>query len=120
MVAAPASPERIEDGFRTVSLYAVCDVDDERVSELAEQVGAKAFTSFDEVLDDSNVGAVDLPTPPFLHAEQTIAAAQAGQHVEAVTLHKEGVNQIVDEAVPSDRVWLSNNNYYDASHEDGL
>ncbi len=80
MVAAPAHMNGLQ-AAPNASLYAVCDVDDERVSELGEQVGAKAFTSFDEVLADPNVDAVDLVTPPFLHAAQTIAAARAGKHV---------------------------------------
>jgi predicted dehydrogenase len=40
--------------------------------------------------------------------------------VAAVSLHKHGVSQVIDEADPSDRVWLSNNNYYDASHQAAL
>lgn len=63
------------------NVYAVCDVDAASVDPLAEQFGAKAFTSFEEVLADPNIDAVDLVTPPFLHAEQTIAAARAGKHV---------------------------------------
>ena len=68
-------------GIPNASVYAVCDVDPDRVGELAERLGAKAFTSFEEVLADPGIDAVDLVTPPFLHAEQTIAAAQAGKHV---------------------------------------
>jgi predicted dehydrogenase len=35
----------------------------------------------------------------------------------AVVLHRDGKTRIIDEANSSDRVWLSNNNYYDASHQ---
>jgi predicted dehydrogenase len=63
------------------NLYAVCDIDADKVGELAEQTGAKAFTSLDAVLADPNVDAIDLVTPPFVHAEQTVAAANAGKHV---------------------------------------
>ena len=63
------------------NIYGVCDVDPYQVSDLAKKYGAKPFTDFDEVLADPNVDAVDLVTPPFLHAEQTIAAARAGKHV---------------------------------------
>jgi len=63
------------------NIYGVCDVDLGQVSDLGKKCGAKPFTDFDEVLADPNVDAVDLVTPPFLHAEQTIAAARAGKHV---------------------------------------
>lgn len=63
------------------NLYAVCDIDADRVGELAEATGSKAFTSLEAVLADPNVDAIDLVTPPFVHAEQTIAAARAGKHV---------------------------------------
>lgn len=79
-VAAPAHLNALA-AIPNANLYAVCDVEEQGVSELADRVGAKPFTSFDEVLADPNVDAVDLVTPPFLHAEQTIAAARAGKHV---------------------------------------
>ena len=79
-VAAPAHLTGLTQ-LPGASLYAVCDIDPDSVGELAERTGARAFTSFEELLSDPNVDAIDLVTPPFLHAEQTIAAAQAGKHV---------------------------------------
>lgn len=79
-VAAPAHLNGLEM-IANANIYGVCDVDPYQVSDLAKKYGAKPFTDFDEVLADPNVDAVDLVTPPFLHAEQTIAAARAGKHV---------------------------------------
>ncbi len=79
-VAAPAHLNGLTAAPKA-NLYAVCDIDADRVGELAKRVGAKAFTSLEEVLADPNVDAIDLVTPPFVHAEQTVAAARAGKHV---------------------------------------
>ena len=79
-VAAPAHLNGLTVA-PNANLYAVCDIDADKVGELAEQTGAKAFTSLDDVLADPNVDAIDLVTPPFVHAEQTVAAANAGKHV---------------------------------------
>ena len=79
-VAAPAHLSGLMQ-LPNASLYAVCDIDPDGVGELADRTGSLAHTSFEEVLDDPHVDAIDLVTPPFLHAEQTISAAQAGKHV---------------------------------------
>ena len=79
-VAAPAHINGLA-AAPNANLYAVCDIDADIVGELAEQTGAKAFTSLAAVLADPNVDAIDLVTPPFVHAEQTVAAANAGKHV---------------------------------------
>lgn len=47
----------------------------------AAQFGAKAWTSLEEALGDSQVQAVYVGTPVFLHAPQTIQALRAGKHV---------------------------------------
>ena len=79
-VAAPAHLNGLA-AAPSANLYAVCDLDADLVGELAESTGAKAFTSLEAVLADPNVDAIDLVTPPFVHADQTIAAARAGKHV---------------------------------------
>jgi myo-inositol 2-dehydrogenase/D-chiro-inositol 1-dehydrogenase len=47
-----------------------------------EQLGvANVYSDLDALLQDKNVDAVVLVTPTSLHADQTIAALQAGKHV---------------------------------------
>lgn len=48
----------------------------------AKEFGAKKwFADWRELVADQEIDAVYLATPVFLHAEQTIAAAEAGKHV---------------------------------------
>jgi predicted dehydrogenase len=47
----------------------------------AVSYGAKAWPTLDEALTDSQVQAVYVGTPVFLHAPQTIQALRAGKHV---------------------------------------
>jgi predicted dehydrogenase len=59
-------------GTRTVS---------PEVEEFAGLHGLRLAPSLDDVLADESVDAVVLATPHSLHAEQVVAAAQAGKHV---------------------------------------
>jgi predicted dehydrogenase len=47
----------------------------------AAAFGARVWTSLDDALHDSSIGAVYVATPVFLHAEQTIASLRAGKDV---------------------------------------
>ncbi|MGA9349432.1 MAG: Gfo/Idh/MocA family oxidoreductase [Anaerolineae bacterium] len=53
----------------------------ERTEAFATQYGIRAHTNMDEMLHDPAIEAVIICTPHSLHAEETIAAAQAGVHV---------------------------------------
>src|SRR5205814_3619840 len=39
------------------------------------------YTDYSELLQDANVQAVSICTPPNLHPAETIAAAEAGKHI---------------------------------------
>ena len=62
---------------------ALCDPARERAEQRAAQWGItpRIYTSYDQLLDDPDIDAVELLTPTPLHAEQSIAALQAGKHV---------------------------------------
>ncbi|MDP9369682.1 MAG: Gfo/Idh/MocA family oxidoreductase [Chloroflexota bacterium] len=65
-----------------LELVAVADVRAEAAKEAAERFGAAhAYTDTRELLDRSDIDAVVICTPEFLHAGQTLAAAAAGKHV---------------------------------------
>lgn len=64
--------------FRVV---AVCDPDPERQAEAIERFDCFAYASYEELVADKAVELMVVATPSNLHAEQSIAAMRAGQHV---------------------------------------
>jgi UDP-N-acetylglucosamine 3-dehydrogenase len=62
-------------------LAAICDVHPEPAKRLAGQVASKAVASFEEVLDDPTMEAVDLCVPNHLHRALAVRALEAGKHV---------------------------------------
>ena len=62
-------------------LVAVCDPVKEKADALATKFGVKAYYDYDEFLRDDEVDVVSICTPSGMHAEQTIAAANAKKHV---------------------------------------
>ena len=64
------------------NLYAICDIDPERASALAEKVGCtKVLTDYRDLVNDEALDAVVLVTPDQVHAEHTCAFLHAGKHV---------------------------------------
>lgn len=54
----------------------------ERAAKFADRFGARAaYTSYEEMLADPGVDAVFIATPNSMHADQVVAAAEAGKHV---------------------------------------
>jgi predicted dehydrogenase len=63
-------------------LVAVCRRDLRKAKAFADTFGCPAaYASDEEVLDDPNVHAVVIATPPNVHCDQTLRAAAAGKHV---------------------------------------
>ncbi len=60
-----------------------CDVDGERAARRAAEVGpeVRVTTSYEDVLADPDVDAIELLTPHHLHPDAVIAAARAGKHI---------------------------------------
>lgn len=59
----------------------VSDVDEEKGRALAEDVKSDYEADFRAMLAREDVQAVLIATPPFLHEEPTLAAAEAGVHI---------------------------------------
>ncbi len=62
---------------------ALCDPIRERAAGRAKEWGIdpKIYTSYEDLLNDSEIDAVELLTPTHLHARQSIDALDAGKHV---------------------------------------
>jgi len=66
---------------RRCTIAAVCDVSAERAGAAAGAHNARAYTDFDKALSRSDVEAVYIATPIFLHTPQAAAALDRGKHV---------------------------------------
>ena len=64
-----------------IKIVAVCDIVKSRADETAVLYGAKSYESYEELLQNSEVDAVSVCTPNYLHAPISIAALKAGKHV---------------------------------------
>ncbi|NMB53705.1 MAG: Gfo/Idh/MocA family oxidoreductase [Leptolinea sp.] len=64
------------------SISALCDVEEEKLKSLTAKYGPiPCFTSFDELLENTDADVVNICTPHGLHAPMAIAAANKGKHV---------------------------------------
>lgn len=63
-------------------IVAACDIDEWKLKKKAEAWGVKkTYTSYDELLKDPEINAVDIILPHYLHADCAIKAAEARKHV---------------------------------------
>jgi myo-inositol 2-dehydrogenase/D-chiro-inositol 1-dehydrogenase len=67
--------------LETARVVAVSDVAEERARPLGEELGAKVFVNYDDMLSQPDVDAVIVASPPFMHRRMVEAAARAGKHV---------------------------------------
>jgi predicted dehydrogenase len=66
-----------------VRIVSVTDIDRDRAERFAAELGldCRVGDRFEDVLRDGDVDIVDVTGPSHVHAEQGIAAAEAGKHV---------------------------------------
>jgi predicted dehydrogenase len=67
------------DKFR---LLAICDINPERMSGLADEFAVeRRVADFDQLLKMDDVDVIDICTPPMAHYPMIMAALEAGKHV---------------------------------------
>src|SRR6266571_963848 len=64
-----------------VKVVCVSDVDATRGNELATKLSVEYDPDYRHMLAREDVEAVLIASPPYLHAEMAVAAAEAGVHV---------------------------------------
>ena len=63
-------------------IVAIASRTEERAENWASEHDVEqAYGSYEQLLEDESIDAIYLPTPPTLHAEWTIKAAECGKHV---------------------------------------
>jgi predicted dehydrogenase len=76
----PALKKLADEGL--VRIVAVCDIVEERAKEAAEKYGAShVFTDYREMLKLTDLDAVDVCTPNYMHNPPVVDAFAAGKHV---------------------------------------
>ncbi|WP_210508511.1 Gfo/Idh/MocA family protein [Naasia sp. SYSU D00057] len=65
----------------TVQLVAVADPVQEHAERRAQLTGAATYTSYQDMLREAELDAVDICLPHHLHRDAIVAAARAGKHI---------------------------------------
>ncbi len=105
---------------KNCKIYGVYDLNFERASEIAKTLGAKAYQTYEELLQDENIDAVSVLSPNFLHAEHTINALNSKKHVlcekpMATTL--EECNNMIDASKKNGKkLMIGHNQRFAAAH----
>ncbi len=62
-------------------LYAICQRSEESLNEIGDQFGvARRFTSYEDLLEETDLDAVHINTPIAAHAPMSLQALNAGKH----------------------------------------
>lgn len=72
---------RVYKELAETELIAICDIDAQRAKNVADQFGAKPYTSTTRMLKDTNIEAVSVCTWSTVLAKEAAKAAEAGKHV---------------------------------------
>ena len=62
-------------------LEAICDVDEERLKAVTEELHCRGFSDYDEMLTEESIDVVYVLTPSGTHLDLAEKAAAAGKHV---------------------------------------
>lgn len=66
-------------------IVAVCDIDEQKLKETGDMLGIQEeyrFTDYHDLVNCSEVEAVEICTPNYLHVPMATAAAKAGKHIQ--------------------------------------
>lgn len=108
-------------GLEDSVLVAVADICVAKAEEMAKQYDAKAYESFEEMLQAEQIDVLHICTPHYLHVPMAIRALQAGVHVfmekPPVIDRKqwEALKKVVQETAGKARLGLCFQNRYNDS-----
>lgn len=92
------------------SLYAVCDINEERAKKVARELdAAHVFTDYRDMIADPTIDAVIIASPDQLHREMVVNTLNAGKHIlceKPLALTREDCEAIVEAVKNSDRKFM--------------
>ena len=83
------------------NLVAVCDIVPERAEKIAEKFGCKAYTDYDEMINNEAADVVHICTPHYLHVDMAVKALNKKINVvleKPCATSVEGVKQLEEAA----------------------
>lgn len=93
-----------------VEVYAVNDIDENRMKQLAEEYNVPVqYKSWEDLVEDPEIDAVAVCTPPAFHKEMTVKALKNGKHViceKPPALNAAEAKEMADEAEKQHRVLM--------------
>ncbi len=91
-------------------IYAICDIDEEKLGKVGDQYGiSRRFANMDDLIALGEIDIVDVCTPNYVHMEPTIKALNSGKHVmceKPIGLNAEQGAKMVDAARRNDRKFM--------------
>ncbi len=100
-----ASMQKVDNA----KLVAVCDIRLNALRRCAAETGATPYSDYGEMLAAGGFDCVIVCTPDHFHAEQSVAALEAGYHVlceKPLAMSADDCRRIVDAAKKSDRKFM--------------
>lgn len=64
-----------------IKIIAVSDINESAANETANDLDAKVYENYQDMLQDDTINLIYIATPPFLHYRQSKLALEAGKHV---------------------------------------
>jgi predicted dehydrogenase len=64
-----------------VKIMAVTDLNRNVAQQMGDELNAKVYELFEELLEDENIQLIYIATPPFMHYSQSKMALESGKHV---------------------------------------
>ena len=96
--------------FEEIELVGIYDMNKPFLQKTAEELGVKAFNSYEEMLDDPTIDAVIVTTYHPSHTPLAIQALKAGKHViseKPVSVSIEQAKQLKEAAAQTDKVFMA-------------
>lgn len=98
---------RISSMFNDISIEAVCDVDEVRLSEVSSKYKARAYRNLDDMLEKEKLDVAVISTPTPLHVPQALKCLEYGLDIlmeKPIALDMKEVKELLRAIEISDRI----------------